>query len=405
MKVDLVTGACGFSGLHTIKLLLAEGRKVRATDLASAHENLKTRRIMKSLDVDFERDGVEFVPADLTVKGALRDAMQDVKRLFHTASLYDYSASMEALERVNIHGTVNLCDDALDAGVERMIHWSTAGVYGHPYMPRSFHNPLRAHYEFHHGFFVRAWKKDKRYKRPKHPPSNQPFTEERSNPLNTTGDQPTGSYLVNEYSITKWKQEQLIRRYQREKGLPMTIIRPAPLYGPGSDYGIGGIAIAMSEGMMMVLPRDLKNFLMVNCHIRDCVRAALFLSERDETIGEAFNVVDDSVISQLEFLKTVAILCGRKVHAIPFLNVYHLGLMAVPAMKLVNYLDKTFPRFDKRSYPSYRIMEIQSAHYISSSYWISNKKLKSLGFQWEYPDFKIGLKDTVEWLIQLGWIQ
>ena len=404
-KVDLVTGACGFSGLYMVKHLLAEGRPVRATDLERAYMSDKARSTMALLDIDFDRDGVEFVPADLTDKESLAPALKNAACLYHTASLYDYSAPMEALEAVNIQGTVNLVETALASGVERMIHWSTAGVYGHPYMPRSFLNPLRSHYEFHHGLWVRPWKKDKRYRRPSKYPTNQPFTEESSNPLNTPGPEPEGTFLVNDYSVTKWKQEQLLQRYHRKHGLPVTIIRPAPLYGPGSDYGIGGIIIAMSEGMTLCLPKDLKHCLIVNCHVRDGVRAARFLAERPETAGEAFNIVDDTLISQLDFLRTMALLLGRKVYTLPGLRLTALLPVAVASMKLVRWLDRTFPRFQRASYPSYRIMEISSAQYISSSYWISNRKLRSLGFAWEYPDFRLGLRQTIEWFIRAGWVQ
>lgn len=399
-KPVLVTGACGFSGSHLVKILLDQGVPVRATDLERSRSNPRVLMVQKNIGLDMDSGGVEFVPSDMTDKDSMRRVVDGVGKVFHTASLYDYSAPMEALEKINIGGTVNLCEAMIEKGVERLIHWSTAGVYGHPYMPRSSLNPLRAPYDILHGALVRPWLVDKEYKRPCKNPTNQPFSEESSSPLNTPGDQPRGSFLVNDYSITKWKQEQLIQRYGREQGLKYTVLRPAPLYGPGSDYGIGGIVIAMSEGLLTLLPLDLRNYLMVNCHVRDIGRAAYYVSQRDDTIGEDYNVSDPTVISQLEFLMTSALLVGRKVHLIPLIRMPALLPGGIWSSRLVRWLENRF-----KSYQRIRIWEESSARYLSSSYWISNEKLKALGFEWEYPDFRLGLRNTIEWFIRVGWIK
>lgn len=396
----LVTGACGFSGSHMVKILLDEGVKVRATDLERSRSNPKVQMVQKNIGLDMNAAGVEFMPSDMTDKESMRKVVDGVETVFHTASLYDYSAPMSALEKVNIGGTVNLCEAMIDKGVERLVHWSTAGVYGHPYMPRSSLNPLRAPYEILHGALVRPWLRDKEYKKPTGHLTNQPFTEVSSSPLNTPGDKPLGSFLVNDYSVTKWKQEQLIQKFGNEHGLKFTVLRPAPLYGPGSDYGIGGIVIAMSEGILTVLPLDLRNYLMVNCHVRDIGRAAYFVSKRDDTIGQDYNVSDPTVISQLEFLMTSALLVGRKVHLVPLIRMPGLMPAGILSSKIVRWLDNTFD-----SYQRIRIWEESSARYLSSSYWISNEKLKALGFEWEYPDFRLGLRNTVEWFIKVGWVK
>lgn len=400
MKPALVTGACGFSGGHMTKILADEGVPVRGTDLARAYESSKVRMCQENIGLDWDAPGVEFAPSDLSDKQSLREVLKGVGTVYHTASLYDYSAPMSALEKVNVEGTVNLCEAMLAEGVDRVVHWSTAGVYGHPYMPRSSLNPFRPLFEQFWGLAVRPWLPDKGYKRPRAHPTNQPFTEEGSTPLNTPGDQPRGSFLVNDYSITKWKQEQLIQRFGQEHGLKWTILRPAPLYGPGSDYGIGGIVVAMSEGLTTSLPLDLRNYLMVNCHVRDIGRAAYFVAQRDDTVFEDFNVSDPTVISQLEFLRIGALLVGRKVHMLPFLRMPWLMPLGIWSARMVRWMDEHFPSFER-----IRIWEESSARYLSSSYWISSNKLKSLGFEWEYPDFRIGLRDMVEWFIKVGWIK
>ncbi|MCG2796827.1 MAG: hypothetical protein L6427_13390, partial [Actinomycetia bacterium] len=129
-------------------------------------------------------------------------------------------------------------------------------------------------------------------------------------------------------------------------------------------------------------------------------RAAYFVSQREDTIGEDYNVSDPTVISQLEFLKTAALLVGRKVHVIPFVRMPWIMPLGIWGGRYVRWLDEKFP-----GYQRLRIFEESSARYISSSYWISSNKLKSLGFEWDYLDFRLGLRDTVEWFIKVGWVK
>lgn len=400
MKASLVTGACGFVGMHLVKLLIDSGEKVRATDLPGSLDDPKNRFVMEKLGLDFERDNVEFVPADLTERESLYPAVKGAGIVYHTASLYDYSAPMSALERVNIAGTTNLCEVMLDEGVDRVIHWSSNAVYGHPYMPRSHHNPLRSIYEMIRGQWLWPWLKDKEYKKPGGHPTNVPSSEEGSTPINTPGDGPRGTYLFNDYGVTKWRQEQIVYGYYKERGLPVTIIRPSAIYGPGSDYGIGGIVITVAEGFWPILPADLRHFLMVSVHVKDIARAAHFLARRDDTIGEDYNVTDDSVISQMEFMRTAGLLTGRKIRAVPLLYLSAIRPLAIFYVRVGEWLQKRIKVFELPV-----IFEESSAHYVSNSYWISNEKIKDLGFELKYPDFKVGLRDTVAWFVKAGWIK
>ncbi len=50
VKVDVVTGACGFAGNYVVKHLLEKGRKVRATDLEQAHGARQSIAFRESTD-------------------------------------------------------------------------------------------------------------------------------------------------------------------------------------------------------------------------------------------------------------------------------------------------------------------------------------------------------------------
>ncbi len=405
MKVDVVTGACGFSGNYLVKHLLEKGRLVRATDLEQSYGAAQSVEFRRILDVDYERDGVEWVPSDLARRETLDPLFDkgDVGCLFHTASLYDYSAPWEALEKVNIDGVTNLLDAALEGGIERMIHWSTCGVFGHSYFPGSYMEarPWRPLVEFLWNVMVRPWQKDGGFKRPTRHPTNQPMTEDRSNPKNTEGLTPVGTHFSNEYGRSKWLQEQIVWRCHREKGLPVTVVRPAPIYGPGSYYGATGLIIAISEGLLPLYPAASKFLLFGgNVHARDLARAVVFLSEKPETIGEDYNIADSYLLTHREAIESAVRLVGRRVHFLPIpMPVWQKIVIA--AGKSALWLEKTFPE----SYTRSRVLDLGQLNYLTMGIWVSNKKIRDLGFEFEYADFEEGMADTVAWLIQNGIIQ
>lgn len=404
MKVDVVTGACGFSGSYVVKELLKAGRKVRATDLAGAFDTPKAAELRGILDIDYQRDGVEWVPTDVTRRETLDTLFEgEVGCLFHTASLYDYSAPWEALEKVNVRGIENLLDAALAGGVERMIHWSTCGVFGHSYFNGSYQEgrPWLPALEMLWNVLVRPWQADGSFKRPRRHPNNQPMTEERSNPKNTPGDTPEGTYFSNQYSRSKWIQEQLVWRCHRERGLPVTVVRPAPIYGPGSEYGVTGLLIELSEGLLPVYPAGSKWLLFGgNVHALDLARAVVFLSERPETIGEDYNVGDSYLFTHREAIELACRLLGRRCHFIPGIPM-SLWQFLVQRIGLFNlWLENKFPNYTRS-----RVMDMGQLNYLTMGIWVSNRKLRSLGFEFTYADAREGLADTIAWLSENGRIQ
>ena len=371
--LNLVTGATGFSGAYVLRELLARGERVIGTDLDSMLSNRENRRALEAAGLDFNHPNLTLIASDLLQPKSLEKLFQEpITHIYHTASLYDYSASYEILHRVNVDGTRNLLELTLTRAphLKRFIHWSTCGVFGKPFTAAD-------------GACV-----------------NLPFSESCPSPKNTPDNAtaPEGTYLVNDYSISKWEQEKMIWAAHREHDLPVTVIRPAPIYGPGSSYGHGGIILAIALGLLPAIPADSKNFITTSVHVEDIARFALFAADRDELIGEDFNVVDNSIISYHEFLHDIGLLTGRKIRDIPLVSIRALYPIMARAAAAWTWLQRRF------GIPRVRVFEIQSAEYISSSYWLSNRKTLSVGFKYNYPDVKEGLKDTIDWFRQMGWL-
>ena len=94
MRLNLVTGACGFAGSHLVKLLLDKGEKVVATDLPPAFHSQRNRRIFRNIDLDLSHPNVEVVPSDLTRPETLKPLFGSVSCVRRTRRNTTLSWSM-----------------------------------------------------------------------------------------------------------------------------------------------------------------------------------------------------------------------------------------------------------------------------------------------------------------------
>ncbi|MBI2903115.1 MAG: NAD-dependent epimerase/dehydratase family protein [Candidatus Methylomirabilis oxyfera] len=117
---SLVTGGTGFVGAAVVRALLAEGQAVRALVRRAGDP-----RNLDGLDV-------EMTYGDLHDKESLRRALKGCRRLYHVAAHYSlWEADPRVFYRVNVDGTRNLLEAALDEGIERAVYTSTVGALGH----------------------------------------------------------------------------------------------------------------------------------------------------------------------------------------------------------------------------------------------------------------------------------
>lgn len=114
----LVTGGAGLVGNELIKQLLADGKKVRAifnkTPLQiSSYENLE----------QFQCDILDVI--------GLEEAMKDIAQVYHCAAIVTFNPKRkEEMYKVNIEGTANIVNAALDAGVSKLVHVSSVAAMG-----------------------------------------------------------------------------------------------------------------------------------------------------------------------------------------------------------------------------------------------------------------------------------
>ncbi|MGH7576695.1 MAG: NAD-dependent epimerase/dehydratase family protein, partial [Longimicrobiales bacterium] len=122
MKV-LITGGTGFIGSRLALRCRETGDEVRVL----AQENNPTEARNRQL---LEDSGVTVVVGSVTDSERVAEVARGVDVVFHLAATqHEMNVPDERFWTVNLHGTRNVLDAAAAAGVRRMIHGSTIGVY------------------------------------------------------------------------------------------------------------------------------------------------------------------------------------------------------------------------------------------------------------------------------------
>ena len=114
----LVTGGSGLVGSALITQLLAAGYKVRAL-------------YNKSPLPDFQSAQLEQFQCDILDITGLEEAMQGIEKVYHCAAIVTFNPKkITTLFKINIEGTANVVNAALDAGVKKLVHVSSVAALG-----------------------------------------------------------------------------------------------------------------------------------------------------------------------------------------------------------------------------------------------------------------------------------
>lgn len=114
----LVTGATGLVGARLCRRLVDDGHRVTAfhrpsSDLAVLHDL-----------------GISYVIGDLTDGPSIREAVRNHEAVIHAAADLARSPSREAVDAVNVKGTLDVIAGCRKAGVRRLVHVSSVATIG-----------------------------------------------------------------------------------------------------------------------------------------------------------------------------------------------------------------------------------------------------------------------------------
>ena len=176
----LVTGANGFLGRHVVGALLAQSIQVRAMARPAA-----------SLEGLAWPSSVEVFRADLRTSGELGRAFEGVDVLVHLAAVV--SGGEEAQFAGTVAGTERLLDAMASSACRRLVLCSSFSVYDYSATRR---------------------------------------TLDEDSPLH----QVPGVYARDGYTISKWWQERVTRRYVVKHAWDLTVLRPGFIWGRDHGY-------------------------------------------------------------------------------------------------------------------------------------------------------------------------
>ena len=254
----LITGGAGFIGSHLVDALTQHGHLVRVLDNFSTGKSANLARASE----------VEIVQGDVRDASIVREATAGIDYVIHHAALVSVPQSMAdpaAAHAINATGTLNVLQAAREFAVKRVVLASSCAVYG----------------------------------------------DNDELPLHET----SATKPMSPYAATKLMGEIYCQTFYRAYGVPTVCLRYFNIFGPrqdpNGDYAavIAKFAPRMRDGQAPIIYGDgtqTRDFV----HVSDVVRANLLVCERDEAIGQIFNIASGRGVSLLELVDVLNKLLG-----------------------------------------------------------------------------------------------
>lgn len=189
-----VTGGTGLLGSHLIVHLIRNGENVRALCRNKDRVQKRMKHLLPEEQELFKQ--AEWVEGDILDMPFLDECLHDIDYVYHCAAKVSFNPKYkDQLVKINIEGTANIVNAALQNGVKKLCHVSSVSALGKP--------------------------------------DKEKFITEESSWLEKKN--PT------HYSISKYYGEQEVWRGTQE-GLDAVIVNPCMIFGRGS-YDDGSMAV------------------------------------------------------------------------------------------------------------------------------------------------------------------
>jgi dihydroflavonol-4-reductase len=118
----LVTGGTGFLGSYIIKALIEKGYAVRAIRRSAALPAYIPSSLL---------DKVEWVNGDVLDVISLEEAMEGIHTVIHSAAVVSFvKKDRQQMYKVNVGGTANVVNMALEKNIQRFVHISSVAALG-----------------------------------------------------------------------------------------------------------------------------------------------------------------------------------------------------------------------------------------------------------------------------------
>jgi nucleoside-diphosphate-sugar epimerase len=236
-----VTGATGFIGGRLVRALVARGHEVNAVV-----RNPATAQDLAAL-------GVNIQAGDITDKDSMRQPMTGVDGVFHLAAWYKIGVKDGQAEQINVGGTRNVLELMRELGIPKGVYTSTLAIFSNT-----------------HGQVV-----DESYR----------FD---------------GKHL-SKYDRTKWEAHYHVALPMIQQGLPLVIVQPGVVYGPGDPSAMGD---TLRQYLQRKLPLVPQKTAFTWAHVDDIAEGHILAMEKGKPgetyiiAGPAHTLVDALAIAE-----------------------------------------------------------------------------------------------------------
>jgi dihydroflavonol-4-reductase len=324
----LVTGATGFTGARLVERLCALGAQVVAVH----------RR--DNIPACLHGRPIEWLRGEIFDEAVVRAACKDVQIVFHLAASYRQAGiADEVHRRVHVESTQLLARELLgQQTLRRFVHVSTVGVHGHI--------------------------------------ANGPVDE--SAPM-CPGDI---------YQQTKAEAERWIREFSALQGLPLTVMRPAAIYGPGDRRLLKLFRLAKLPVVPLIGPGQGHYHLI---HVDDLVESLLLAGMDPRAAGEVFICGNAEPIRLKEVIREIAGHLGRQPR--------FLHLPMAPIFLAARFCEDLSRRLGLEPI----LYRRRVAFFTNERIFNTGKLRHVLGFREQYSN-REGLRQVCDWYRENGWL-
>jgi dihydroflavonol-4-reductase len=324
----LVTGATGFTGSLLVKKLVNQGLEVVA--IARESSNLEP----------FDGMPIQWLRGDVFDESLINQAVKGVNYIFHMVTPFREAKSPDiGYYNVHVLSTQLLAKAALkQPDFKRFVHVSTIGVHGHVENPPGDENcPIKP------------------------------------------GDK---------YQETKWEGEVWIKEFANKEGLPVTVVRPAGIYGPG-EKRLLKIYKWVANQWVPVIGNG--NNLLHFIHVDDLTDFFLVTATHPQAVGEVFICGSPAAMKFSKMVSIIAEYYGVKAKFIKFPKAPMFALGDLFEL-ICRPLGIEPPIYRRRL-----------AFYTKDRSFNTSKMQNLLGFVPAHSD-EDGLKELAQWYLDQGWV-
>lgn len=243
----VVTGATGMVGYHVVAHLLKQAYKVTATA-----RNLHVPPL-SALKEDFA--GLVLQQLDVTDRDGCFNIAKGADIVIHCAGIIDPYASRAEIRKVNVTGTVNMVDAAINAGCQQFIHISSLSV-------------------------ITAQK-------------DQYGVAEDAATL--YGGEP--------YADSKVDAEQAVSMRMGKSAVAITVLRPGFIYGPMERAWMPRLLESLRTGKAMLIDGGIKQTNVIGIN-NLCLAVELALAN-PQAKDQVFNLTDGQTVTKKELFDTI----------------------------------------------------------------------------------------------------